>query len=597
MIRTLQKINPADTSPSEYAALSLLGIGMAAGLAFASSHMGIPRGLHILAWIAVVFFLLLSLTRAFSKALSSKNWPSLLFSALLLFCIYQSAVKPTATGFSRHDEIYSWGMWAVQHFLGQPYDTYYTQAAYPQLFSYELSSVFLAQGSHISHFLAKLACGIPAILICIVLFDFTAKSSRQLINWLTLLLSTAAIFSLGNLLYWAYADPVASALLLTSFALLLQYSKHPGNLRPLLLSVSCGLLASLAKQPGLVWCLFTLPALVAYGTWRWRWKAAGLAVCILAMAGAAIWPLFIAPGFTGNHGVLDIARNNGGLLASVFLSIQKYVVKTPGVGILLLASFLISFFSSRGRIFWAICVAPYLLIWFTVGSYELRHGIHVVFISVALANHLLIQKHPQNTPSSTFSEDSISRGFKIPNAVIASITAAILGSSIYLAYQKNALALQDGNQAIFVSQFGKDSLSIYDDIVDHQRRIFVISNYQYGMFYNRTMIGRPDIHPAPPTAQTLLDQLIRFQPDYLLDAGEWTYGPYSPHLKALAARCSSAFTVLKQNTVQPYSAIYRIDGQALKTDCSIALERAQAQDSPAHPGPQASPAPDADTAR
>src|SRR5256885_14169389 len=126
--------------------------------------------------------------------------------------------------------------------------------------------------------------GIPATVVCIALFEFTGKSSSKLTNWLTLLLSTTALFSLGNLLYWAYADPVASALILISFTLLMQYSRNPENIRPLLLSLSCGMLASLAKQPGLVWCLLTLPALVAYGAWRWRWKASGLVMCITVMA-------------------------------------------------------------------------------------------------------------------------------------------------------------------------------------------------------------------------------------------------------------------------------------------------------------------------
>ncbi|MCY0656285.1 hypothetical protein, partial [Klebsiella pneumoniae] len=100
--------------------LSLMGIGLAAGLAFSNSHIDIPRGLHIFAWILVAVFLLLALIRSLSKALTSNNWPSLLFAALLLFSVYQSAIKPTSTGFARHDEIYSWGMWAVQHFLGKP---------------------------------------------------------------------------------------------------------------------------------------------------------------------------------------------------------------------------------------------------------------------------------------------------------------------------------------------------------------------------------------------------------------------------------------------------------------------------------------------
>src|SRR5256885_6864187 len=83
MIRVLQKFNSADISPAEYAGLSLMGIGLAAGLAFSNSHIDIPRGLHIFAWILVAVFLLLALIRSLSKALTSNNWPSLLFAALL----------------------------------------------------------------------------------------------------------------------------------------------------------------------------------------------------------------------------------------------------------------------------------------------------------------------------------------------------------------------------------------------------------------------------------------------------------------------------------------------------------------------------------
>src|SRR5256885_9903675 len=75
------------------------------------------------------------------------------------------------------------------------------------------------------------------------------------------------------------------------------------------------------------------------------------------------------------------------------------------------------------------CALP---IWFTVGSYELRHGMHVVFISVALANHLLIQKNPENTQASKSSGYSVFKGFKPSSTAIASITAAILGLSVYL---------------------------------------------------------------------------------------------------------------------------------------------------------------------
>ena len=568
MLFPKKKFNLADISASEYAAFAVMGISMAVGLAFFRVDIEFPRFLYIFAWIAGFVFLVFSVARVIFGMLSSVNLPLLLFSLLLVFGVYFFALKPTSTGFIRHDEIYSWGMWGVQHFLGQPYDTYYTQAPYPQFFAYELGSVFLAQGNHISHFAAKLVCGIPALVIVIAFSDLVARSSSQLINWLTFLLAFGVLASFWNLLFWAYADPLATALILLSFTLLLQYSEKPANLRPVMLSLFCGLLVSLTKQPGLVWCLATLPMLIIYGVWRWKWRPAALAACIAMMLLAAIWPLFVAPEFTGNQGVLDIVKKNGGWMASVMLSLKKYIVDSPDIGMLLIGTMLISLFSGRGRVFWILCVLPFLVIWFTVGAYEQRHGIHVLFVSTALENHLLIQRYPcidmaPREPRIFGFQGKITTG-----AFFVAVSAVLLTSSVYLAYQRNYSNLQDGNKAIFISQFGGESNEVYRDIIDNQRRIFVVSNYQYGMFFNRAIIGRPELHRSVLTPKDFLDELANFKPDYVFDAGEWTYGPYSSHLRKLIEVCPDSFFLRKKNDFSPYSAIYQVDSQVLGTACS-----------------------------
>ncbi|WP_199140184.1 hypothetical protein, partial [Delftia sp. ASV31] len=426
----------------------------------------------------------------------------------------------------------------------------------------------------VSHFAAKLVCGIPALVIVIAFSDLVARSSSQLINWLTLLLTFGALASFGNLLFWAYADPLATALILLSFTLLLQYSEKPAKLRPLMLSLFCGLLASLTKQPGLVWCLASLPMLIIYGVWRWKWRPAALAACIVAMLLAAIWPLFVAPEFTGNQGVLDIVKKNGGLMASVMLSLKKYIVDSPDMGMLLIGTMLVSLFSGRGRVFWILCVLPFLVIWFTVGAYEQRHGIHVLFVSTALSNYLLIQRYP--------CIDGISRQPRIFNfqeriptdTICVAVSVVLLTSSVYLAYQRNYSNLQDGNKAIFISQFGDESNDVYRDIIDNQRRIFVVSNYQYGMFFNRTIIGRPELHRSVLTPKDFLEELANFKPEYIFDAGEWTYGPYSSHLREMIEVCPDAFSLRKKNDFSPYSAIYQVDSQALGTECSSRFDSA-----------------------
>lgn len=574
MLFSKRKFNSADISASEYAAFALVGIFLAVGLAFNNGDIELPRLLYILPWIVGFIFLIFAIARVISGMLTSANLPLLSFALLLVFGVCFFALKSTSTGFIRHDEIYSWGMWGVQHFLGQPYDTYYTQAPYPQLFAYELGSVFLAQGNHVSHFAAKLVCGIPALVIVIAFSDLVARSSSQLINWLTLLLTFGALASFGNLLFWAYADPLATALILLSFTLLLQYSEKPAKLRPLMLSLFCGLLASLTKQPGLVWCLATLPMLIIYGVWRWKWRPAALAACIVVMLLAAIWPLFVAPEFTGNQGVLDIVKKNGGWMASVMVSLKKYIVYSPNIGMLLIGTMLVSLFSGRGRVFWILCVLPFLVIWFTVGAYEQRHGTHVLFVSTALANYLLIQRCP--------CIDGISREPRIFNfqeriptdMICVAVSVVLLTSSVYLAYQRNYSNLQDGNKAIFISQFGDESNDLYRDIIDNQRRIFVVSNYQYGMFFNRTVIGRPELHRSVLTPKEFLEELANFKPEYIIDAGEWTYGPYSSHLREMIEVCPDAFSLRKKNDFSPYSAIYQVDSQALGTECSSRFDSA-----------------------
>lgn len=562
-----KKPRGSDISASEYAAIACIGISFAAGLALYGGKIEFPRALYISAWVVVFLFLVLAVARVVLRVLDNANPPLLLFTALLVWGIYFFALKPTSTGFIRHDEIYSWGMWGVQHFLGISYDTYYTQAPYPQLFAYELGSVFLAQGNHVSHFAAKLVCGIPALVIVIAFFDLVARSSSQFINWLTLVLAVGTLVSFGNLLFWAYADPLATALILLSFNLLLQYSVRPAKLRPLMLSLFCGFLASLTKQPGLFWCLVTLPALIAHGVWRWKWRPAALAACIVVMLFAAIWPFFVAPEFTGNQGVLDIVEKNGGLISSALMSLEKYIIDTPEIGVLLIGTMLISLLSAKGRVLWILCVLPFLVIWFTVGAYEQRHGIHVLLVSTAIANHLLINRYP--------SVDTLSSEGKIFNFdkkypiyfICTAVSAALLASSVYLAYHRNYSKLEDGNKAIFISQFGKKSIEIYRDIIENQRKIFLVSNYQYGMFFNRTIIGRPELHKAPLTTKDFLDELVQFKPDYIFNAGEWTYGPYSSHLRALIELCPAAFFLKKKNDFPPYSAIYRVDSQVLGAEC------------------------------
>lgn len=559
-------------SPAEYAAMALVGIALASATAFLRNYLPVPQWLPLLAWGGTALVLCLGLARAFSHLLLRPSLASLLFSGFLAFFIFEAATQSTSTGFTRHDEIYSWSMWAVQHFMGQPYDTYYTQAPYPQLFPYELASVFLAQGHHVSHFFAKLVCALPAIIMAIACSGLAAGSSRLWANGLATLLLAGALYGVGPILFFGYADPLASALLLVSFLLVLEYSTQPHKLRPLVLSMCCGLLAGLCKQPALIWCFFTLPLLVVYGVWRWQWKKSALLLCLPMLALAGIWPFFVASGFTHNQGVLDIAKNNGGLIASFLQSVQKYIIDTPETGGLLLASLAIAAISAKGRVFWVLCVLPYIAIWFILGSYEPRHGLHAIFISAALASHVLVSKYPLN-PLSEFRPR-----LQTAKHLLSGVAAiAVLAVSAGTAWHDNAAALQDGNKAIFISQFGNEATPLYDEIIQEQRRIYATSNYQYGAFFGRTPMVRLAGLGNPVTTPWLFGQIEASEADFVLGGGEWTYGPYYPHILELAALCPTTFLPEKINTDAPYFSIYRVDRKALAGQCKSLIARVFAQ--------------------
>ena len=550
-------------STSEYAALTLIGVGCAAAAALLNKHVLLPQLVFVGIWILVIVLLSFALASSIADAVAARNLPAKLFIVFLLVMVFVASLKPTSTGFFRHDEIYSWGMWGVQHALGQQIDLYYTGAAYPQLFSYKLSSIFLAQDTHIPHFFPKLVTGLPSLIVLIVLGEFTAKSSRGWVNWLTLAVSVGAIVSLASPLYWAYADPLASALLLTSLALILKYEQGNRQLHLIVLSSACALLASLTKQPGLVWCLGSLPAMAIYGIFRLGWKKVVLIPCLAAVALATIWPFFLAPAFTSNHGVLEIVKNNGGFFESFLKSANSYIINSPDLGLLLILPIFIAMTNKPIRFLWLCFVLPYLIIWFIFGSYEKRHGIHVTLVSVLIASYALTRIYTpiQNGAYNLQLNAILQRNW------IQWASVCVVLSSIVFAYYRQAAPLQDGNRATFTSQFGADAGEIFDDIVVNQHHVFTASNYQYGALFNRTPLYRPDGGDIHASAQKLKDYLTASKSSYTFTSGNWSYGPYSAQIENLAQRCPDAFELIKRSKVQPQLSIYKIHQIPLLSSC------------------------------
>ena len=78
-----------------------------------------------------------------------RHWPPLHVGLYLfaLFAVLPIAVIQAHNGFSTNDEIYSWNLWALEHFFGEPVDPTYTRAPYPQSFSYLIAGCDQLLGS------------------------------------------------------------------------------------------------------------------------------------------------------------------------------------------------------------------------------------------------------------------------------------------------------------------------------------------------------------------------------------------------------------------------------------------------------------------
>lgn len=119
-----------------------------------------------------VFLLLRSLRPASGMDAGEQrfDWPATHRVLLVLSCLFGLywAAQLGTSGFDTDDEIYSWNLWAVQHYLGHDIDFYYTQSPYPQLFPILISWCykFLFQQTRCISFQQSIHCPVGGGSLC-----------------------------------------------------------------------------------------------------------------------------------------------------------------------------------------------------------------------------------------------------------------------------------------------------------------------------------------------------------------------------------------------------------------------------------------------
>lgn len=526
------------------AAAVVLGIGASALLAAVHAHlMPLPRGLFVAAQLLTLALLVRLIACWLRGKVFGARGLTVLLGALPLAAFVGLAVSMMLSGFAWHDEIYSWNLWAIQHLLREPYDRSYTQAAYPQLYAYWLASVYAAQGGFQSQLLTRFVSAVPMLLLVSVAGAFWPRRNGSTARTLTIaaLITLLVLASTLNTLRLGYADPLMAAALVTSVALLLRHAAAPAAWRPLVLSVVCGAIAAYTKQPAILWACGILPVAVMAGVWRWSWPRRDLLIAAAGAVAVGVWLLATFAEMADNQGALRAGLGDRGLLATGLSSVIRYLLRKPHLLFIVAASWHLSRRDPRLHGLWWLGVLPLMMLWFTLGSYEQRHGLHVLWLaSLLLLAALGLHAAPPAAPRPIAAKAVRWRpGEPAAAAAGAALIALVFGLGLALGERKD-IDLGDGQQLAFVRQMGPQAAAFYNLRLGEQSRIWTTSNYTYGLFYGRLPVGRPAAHAPGEVPTDLVRELQEFGADYAVSSGRYAYGAQSGLLLGLAALCPQA---------------------------------------------------------
>lgn len=549
--------------------LLLLSIAISAGLATLNvPTMVVPR---------TVFVVMMLLTSTLTLALifdlvyapfRNRNYPQLLPNGIVLVLFAYAVIKLAITGFDVDDEIYSWNMWAIQHFEGKTADFRFTVSAYPQLFSYWIAAMYQALGTISLHSVPRLFLAIPTLLLGIAVLSMARISSwRMAVS--TALILTFAFAPIIVRLAKGLADPLMSAAIILSAMLLIAYAREPKKMTWLWLSGICAVVGSLTKQAGLIWACFSLPLAISYSCWHHKWPRRTLIVAVTVVLISAIWPLWIAPTFTNNPGVINASMGNRSYLQQIGFAVNEYLISRPEILVLFVASALIAWRNVFLRLLLIVGLLPMLLAWFLFGAYEIRLGIHVLCLAALLlicammtpSNDEPAHLHDLESNLLPHRRSTVFLAFTLTGAIVAALVFGIVTIA-----HKIGTDLTDGASNTLRIQYGPNSGSIIDHFLKSKPRVWTTSNYAYGALYGRLPVEFPRYVGANYNTANVIKELLAFQAEYAVYSGRVSYGPASELLKGLAQECPGALDPILKPPNQSGFILYKVDLKALASE-------------------------------
>lgn len=465
-----------------------------------------------------------------------------------LIIIYYFA-KLGTNSFASNDEIYSWNMWAVQHYLGEVIDYYYTKSPYPQFFPILISYCYKILGSIELQLPVKSLLAIfPFCLLTTI--GIAPKESNSKNISLYYLLMTLLVFGIGigKKFDDGLPDPLMASALIVSVFLFIQYLENTGRIFLLWMSAICGIVALYSKQPALLWAIISFPLIAINSILRNKQSKIILLPAIIMMLFGLLWISGEGSGFQNNPGVIGTSLHGRNIGQQLLFAANRYFIQNPLILLLLLSSYISVARSKKYVDIFYLLVIPSLLMWFIFGAYSLRLGIHVVSLAA-----LLLAASNYNLPFLGFHKilENIGLFFQKKKkyffSVVFFVSVIVSVLSINKSMRKigNGFDLYKGGRNTISKFFGEDAEFIYNNIYDRSDiLLWIPSNYIYGIFYGHNNVMRPDYDNVQKySIETLISEIEKNYPDYLFYSGpRVAYGPGSDLLYELAEnQCPSLF--------------------------------------------------------
>ncbi len=506
-----------------------------------------------------------------------------IFHGILLFPYF---IKLGTHAFERGDEIYSWNFWAIQHYFLEPIDFSHTAAPYPQLFPKILAFCYHIVGDLELQLPVRATLVIfPWAMLTAIAMAYRQRMAAHLGTYLVLLLYVLSFVGLEQFFDDGYADPVMSSCLLVSVALFWQSQQKPAfHISPLLLafwSVICGITAAHAKQPGLLWVLFSLPVLLWFSV-KTHSKMPYRLLSALLIVGGLTWVLGEGREFHHNYGVLGLSIADRDMFSQLWFSINKYFIRQPFLFLLFLLAWISCRTDKTLRNMVVIFMIPSMLCWFLFGAYHLRLGQHLIafaFFVIAASGYALPAKITNWEGWQRFWNWLALRQKQCFIGIVS--VSVVMGGLLFVQgalVEKGSISLYSGGRLSLQRYFGKDADFIYTTIYsDPQALLWVPTRYIYGLFYKHTQLTTPD-YPQDKEKYEKADLVIEFQrktPDYAFTVSPAVIdGPASQILSDVISECPNAFDKVASSPNRFSFVTYKINKTLLLEDpCLLNLAK------------------------